>query len=935
VKGIKWNKTAVALAISVTLSMSLVGCGNVGSKTDKEHVIAAKDFLDKDDLRSGVIELKSALQKNPENIEARRLLGELSLKLGDGASAEKELRRAMELGVAKEAILISLASALEIQGKYQKILDEIEASATLLPSDRAVISNYRGDAWLIKNELDKAEAEFNRALEEDSKTALAYVGLARIAAARSKNNEAKTLFLKAAELSPDEPKIWSYFGAFQVLDGDSKTAEKNYTKAISLGGGSLQNYFKRALLRIELDEIEAAQKDAGVLKKDWPKTFQANYVAGVLTFREKKFPEAQIFLDEALKYNSKHVQATFYRGVAHLAQNHLAQADQDISRVYSTLPDSIKVHQIFAQIKFNRKDFGKAKELLQPVLIARPDDVFSLGLMGQIETALGNISEGNRYLEKVIELKPNEDNVIALLGMNYLASGDIGKGIERLQQIDKDSPQSKASQFQIVLAYIRTKDFDKASEAIDRLREESRSELLADNLSGLLHRAKGQGEEAKRYFKKVLAASPGNSAASLNLAEMAVEEKDFPAAYDFYDGLLKAQPRHLQAKLKKAELLAKENRVKELESVLISAIGDHPTAIQPKVILSAFYIQSGQPARAQTILGELKEVQNKNPQVLSLLAKAQLQDKQPSRALKSAKRLVELSPKSAQSFFTLAQVYEANRDLKNMRTALEQSLKLRPNYTEAKIALVKLCVVTGESKEANKLLSELIKETPSALNIVRLQGWVALKTGQPKKAILFYEKAFEKVPSTNSVTNLARAQWQSEAHLEGQELLKQWNEKYPKDLLVRYLRSEFYTQLNENKEAIIQLEEILTLQPNNAIVLNDLAWQLKNQDKVKALSYAEKAYELSPSSVAIIDTLAMILLEHNQYQRAVDLLERVAVSSSAPVLQYHLALALDRNGQSDDSINKLKELLSRSEKFKERKEAELLLKRLEKSHVSN
>lgn len=928
-KGInRQNKTAIVLAIVAALSLGTAGCNGIGSKTDQEHVETAKDFLDKNDLKSGVIELKSALQKNPENIEARHLLGELSLKLGDGASAEKELRRALELGVAKEAVLASLAEALAIQGKYQKILDEIEAPANLDPVVKAAIINSRGDAWLAKSELDKGEIEFNRALETDPNSALALVGLARIATTKLENDKAEVLFLKAAKLAAEEPKVWSYFAAFQALKGETEAAEKNYTKAIKLGNRNFFNYFRRALLRVELDKIEAAQKDVDILQKGWPKTFQANYVAGVLAFREKKFPEAQASLDEALKYNSKHVQATLFRGIAHLAQNHLAQADQDLSRVYSSLPNSIKVRQVFAQIKFNEKEFDKAKELLQPVLSARPDDVFSLGLMGQIETALGNISVGNRYLEKVIRLKPDASSAIALLGMNYLASGDTGKGVEQLQQIDKNSPQSTASKFQIVLAHLRAKNFDKAKEVIERLRAENGSEMLADNLSGLLYRAEGKDEEARKYFEKVLVNSPGNPAASLNLAEIAVKQKDFSVAYKFYEGILKTQPRHLQAKLKKAELLAKENKVREMESVLVSAIGDHPAAIPPKVILSAFYIQSGQPARAQTVLSELKEVQNKNPQVLSLLTKAQLQDNQPSRALKSAKKLVELSPKSAQAFLTLAQAYEANREPKNVRIALEKSLNLRPGYIEAKMALVRVLTVEEKSKEANKLLRELVKENSSDLNIARLQGWVALKENQPKKAISFYKKVFEKAPSTSSVIGLGRAQWQGGARQESYELLRQWNEKQPKDVLVRYLRSEFYAQDNQNKESISQLEEILVLQPKNAIVLNDLAWQLRKQDKEKALSYAEKAYELAPSNAPITDTLAMILLEHNQHQRAVELLKKAVASSKIPVLQYHLALALDRNSRPIEAISQMKALLSDNKEFKERKEAELFLKEL-------
>src|SRR5690554_1972932 len=128
--------------LALSLGLVLTGCDLFHEATDVEHVEKAKEFLDKSDHQASIIELKSALQKNSSNAEARRLLGESYVSLCDGPSAEKELRRAMELGVVRESVLLSLAEALQLQGKSQQILDEIDAPLSLDAKTRATLMTY-------------------------------------------------------------------------------------------------------------------------------------------------------------------------------------------------------------------------------------------------------------------------------------------------------------------------------------------------------------------------------------------------------------------------------------------------------------------------------------------------------------------------------------------------------------------------------------------------------------------------------------------------------------------------------------------------------------------------------------------------------------------------------------------------------------------------
>ncbi len=89
---LKFRLSILAIALATSL---LAGCG----EKPEAMVASAKEYLAKNDRSAAVIQLKNALQENPNLAEARLLLGKTQLQGGDLASAEKELRKALELKV--------------------------------------------------------------------------------------------------------------------------------------------------------------------------------------------------------------------------------------------------------------------------------------------------------------------------------------------------------------------------------------------------------------------------------------------------------------------------------------------------------------------------------------------------------------------------------------------------------------------------------------------------------------------------------------------------------------------------------------------------------------------------------------------------------------------------------------------------------------------
>ena len=89
------SKVLCEVVLAAALAATLTGCRNESSG---DLIRSAREYQAKGDHPAAIIQLKNAIQKQPDNGEARLLLGQSTLAIGDPATAEKEFRRAAEYG---------------------------------------------------------------------------------------------------------------------------------------------------------------------------------------------------------------------------------------------------------------------------------------------------------------------------------------------------------------------------------------------------------------------------------------------------------------------------------------------------------------------------------------------------------------------------------------------------------------------------------------------------------------------------------------------------------------------------------------------------------------------------------------------------------------------------------------------------------------------
>lgn len=912
-------------------SILFYGCSET-ELSDVEHVSRANDFYDQGDLRASGIELKNAIQKNPDNTEARWLLGRIYVKTGEGASAEKELKRAIKSGLPRYVVLISLAQAMLLQKQYDAVLDEIQVLEKLEDVDKAEIYAIRGEAYIGKAIWDKAGQEFQQALSINPDSIQAKIGQARLSVRQGNPDHARELLEQVIAAVPESIYAWLLLGRLEENGGNLDVAYKAYSTVLKNAPWMSVALFRRIEVSLENKNIELAHDDIKLASKKFKKSPYLNYVRGRLAMHEGDFVAAESYLEKFLTIFPQHLTANYYLGFTYFRQGHIERALSLLNKVYSRRPNSEKTMQLIAMSLARLQDYKGALKLLQPLLLKYQNDAKLWRNVGLIHLRMGDTEKGIKHLEKAIELAPEMIARKLELAQIYIQANSTESVAQLFDAVFDIDPNNQEALLLSISLYMQEKNYDKAFDSIMALRKINDRNPLSYNLAGGFFIKQGEIEDARKAFNQALAVDPKYIAAYRNLAKIAIVEKKFDEALGYYKKILEYAPEDLDSLLVTASLLKADEKRELAEQILRQAIELYPFAVQPVADLSNLYLQLNKPLKALSVVNSVPEGISHSETLLEVKGLAQLMAGQLDNAQAVFKNLINKQPESAAAYLHIATVVAAKGDNDKTRYYLNQVIKLEPRNILAISALARLEIEEKKVDQAFKFSRELKTLVPDNPVGFEIEAEIYISENKWKEATAAYKNALNLDTSKSSslVVNYASSMARSGDKSGAEQYLLHWLKENPDDQYVGLNLGRLYIEWNQYTNAVKRLEPILKKNPNNDAVLNTLAWavgQIPGKHSY-ALDLAEKAY-LVNKSPASADTLGWLLMQDNKLSRAQELINEAYLAlPSNPQVVFHLAQVLVAKGEKSHARNILEKLMESGTIFKERKNAINLLKTL-------
>lgn len=875
------------------------------------------------DLNGATIQLKNAIQGDQKLLAAHVLLGKVLLATGDPIGAEVEFDEALRQGVNRAEVLTFLGQAYLQQGKYNILLDRLKPSGLPVPQQVAVLV-LRANALAEKGNVSEASKALEEARQIEPGSVMVRVAQATVSMRKGDLSAAKKQSDEALSLSQNDAGAWNFRGALLAASGDREGAFQAYAKASSLNPQYLEPRIARVGLLLDANRFDEAERDLAAIREMAPREPRSAYFRALVGKNKGDQAAVKAALEEVtnvldpvpLDSLAANKSMLMLNALAHYDLGNKEKTTERLKVLLRRYPGDDAGSKLFARVYLDNGDTSSAIALLEPLKRRSPDDARVLSLLATAYMQEGNYRNATELLDQAVKNSAGAPDIRTDFGVSLAGGGKDAQAIEQLRQVwAKDPKQIRAAMILCTL-YLRSGEAKKALEVADTLVKNAPSNVAALNIQGVARSSLGDIVGARKSYEQILARSPAHKGAILNLSSIDQVEGKPEVARQRLLGLLKTDKANIDAMMELAAIDEKAKRFDDAVSWLEKARSYSSGAVKAGNRLAELYLQKGDNEKALSVAKEVLLKSQGNLVALSVAARAQIAKEDRAAARQT---LVDMTRYAG--FDPVAQVGVARLQIaagndSGANYSLEKALSTQPGFPPALIVGVELDIRQRVYSKAEQRIAQLAKIPGSGAIVARLQGDLAMARGQNPAAISAYNDALKKSDTPDMALRLYQAYASSGDLTKGVAFLQKWQSAHPESMDVLRMIGDGELQLSNFSAAAVAYEKILRKQPDDALVLNNLAQAAYAQNDKAAIGYAERAYNLRSTDPIVIDTMGWLLLQQGKVEKGLPLLRDARLRNpNDPEIRYHLAVALAKNGRKAEAKDELNYALQSGASF--------------------
>lgn len=901
----------------IVCAILLLNVSACDSKTPEEHFSDAQSSIANAQERVAVIELKNAVQKNPQFAEARSLLGQMHYLLGDMPSALKELERALDLGLEDEVTLLHILKTKLAMGRYSEIVGELEESAGLTPPFAVVLA----DAYIVAGDFEKAEP----LVEQGMHLPEGLMSAAKLAHIENDMDRAQSYLDRAVEAAPRFTAAWLYKGELELQRGQGAASEESFNTAAQLPAGDVNGRMGAVRAMLMQEDLEGAVAAMEPLVARAPEYPPVQYLNGLIRFRQGDVDGAEAALRIVQQFVPDHLPTLYLMGVVKSEQGQMNQAADNLRRFLARDEGNLSARKLLASIYADMGNSDEVLELLRPVE-GRHSDPQVWALLGSAALREGDMTSATEAFSKAVELAPDMAPFRNQLALSLLSSGEEDAARSELAtavELDGDQFQSD---YILAMVAARKGEFAEARTAVDRIIAKGPDNPIGHNLKGAIELAEGNTEAATASFVLALEKDPAYYPAAKNLVQLLEQDQDYAAAEKVLQTAIAADPDGQEAQLGYADFLVRRGQMDKALEQLEASIGQDPASVRARIGQGRLLLAMRRVDEAERATRELIAIAPDLPDALLLKAEVDLAAGDLSAAQSAVGKLQTLLDGFANNAPLLAAVGRLQLrtgDLTLARNNLEAAAEL-PNRPATVLAdLVRLELQEGNASGARTQLEALQAQGDNTEEVRLLDGEVLVVSGRADEALALYRQLAEE-GSRRGMTRYALMLSSQGNAQEAEAVLGGWLDEHPGDTGVRMVLANVGVQHGENAKAKAEYEAMMP--SDDPVLLNNLAWIYMEEGDDRAEDVARRAYAVLPSNADVADTLGWILVQKGSEQEGLQLLRASARNKPGDAtIQYHLGVAYERTGSRTQAIEALQKALGQPADFPGRQDAQRLL----------
>jgi tetratricopeptide (TPR) repeat protein len=453
-------------------------------------------------IRDAVLEAQEIIKRDPNNLEAHKLLGRIYLRsLGDlqPGSQSREV-----LGLA---------------------IEQYEAMVKIEPKN-ADNHLLLGRLYFLNKDAVKAETEFKTAVNLDPNSEEAITNLAYLYNDEGANNKAAEL-LKSVPDAQRSAKIYAALGSTYEQQKDYKNAIAAYRQALSMDKENLDAMRGLAQNLANDNQIDAALDEYRTIQDADPQDATAAMRVAEIYRRQGKFDLAMENLKKAAALVQDSLEIPYNEALILEAQGKYEEAAAVLQKLVARpLPPDARAGDKSNRALFLERLGNIYREAGRPLLAM--DTFRKIIDLGGDEAARGyqdvidayrdqkQWSDATKTAQEAVKKLPNDKGLKLTLAQQMADSGKADDSVQLAKSVLKGGPDDRDSYIMLSQIYMRLKRWKDSEDAIaqaEKLAVRPEEKEYIRFLQGSIYERQKKYEQAEQAFRQVLQQNPSNSMA--------------------------------------------------------------------------------------------------------------------------------------------------------------------------------------------------------------------------------------------------------------------------------------------------------------------------------------------------------------------------------------------------------------------------------------
>ncbi len=489
-------KRVSGLVLCIATAWLAVACTSPEERA-ATYLAEAQQFFDEGDTTKAMLDVRNAIQIEPNNADARILLAKILEQDGDFQGVFENLRIAVDVDPTKIEARIQLGSLYAAARMFPEAQAEVDAALSQAPDNL--------DAQILSARL----------LAQGGQPEEAQVILREVLVGAPTNSDA--LLLLVGITVNQDPEA-----ALALLDEGMEDAED--TRALRI-------------LRIEI--LQRLDRDGGV-ESEYRALINAYPEDNAFRFRLAQYLLSQGRVDDveqllrdivAADPDNVSTRLALVQFLANVRGQEVAE--ETLLQFVNEVPDNYELQLALGRLYEATERPDMAMQTYKSIAVAAENDDIGLTARNQMARMLiqeGNVDEGREYINEILAVDSTNIEALMMHGGLALVDGEYREAINDFRNVLRKEPAQERAHYLLARTHLQAGDKVLARDAYRRVLEVNPDNRIATMELAQILFADKQFAAAESLLRSRLVIAPSDARASQMLIGLLVNDKNYVTA---------------------------------------------------------------------------------------------------------------------------------------------------------------------------------------------------------------------------------------------------------------------------------------------------------------------------------------------------------------------------------------------------------------------